>query len=550
MLKSMKYTFAAVFSLFIIVNLFVLVVMVWFDRADSTTINVAGAQRMLSQKITKEALIYSQEPTEANRQQLLATTGLFDTRLQSLFKGDAELGVEATTNPEILNQLNKVEALWVPFQAAVKQVTSTSLSEGEREVALKQLITTNETLLQEMDKAVGLYEADAAARTQQLKWMELGAIGVGLMLIIFLGVFVVRTIIKPLNELVRVTNLITDGDLSQRVNIKVKHEVGLLAKSINIMVENLRVIVGQIQSTAAELNASTKTIGIATEETAVAAQAIAGIAENVAQGTYTQAQKVEQASNTLSNMDSRISNIAFETGSLKTVTVTSAQNAAHGEVVLQQAVVQMQEIVQSVDRSTNIVRLLGEHSERIGDIVDLIKRVTSQTNLLALNAAIEAARAGEHGRGFAVVAEEVRKLSEDTAAATGKISVLIDEIRISTDEAISSMVDGTKDVAEGVNILDEAAGTFREIVEAINNFAEGMERIATDTDQIAVGSRNALLAMQEVVVISNEAADGSRDVSAAVQQQTAGTEEMAAHTATVVQLMANLQLAVEKFRLG
>src|SRR5690606_9959702 len=135
---------------------------------------------------------------------------------------------------------------------------------------------------------------------------------------------------------------------------------------------------------------------------------------------------------------------------------------------------------------------LGQHSARIGEIVQVIAEIADQTNLLALNAAIEAARAGEHGKGFAVVADEVRKLAERSGAATKDISELIDAIRQGIDVSLEAMQAGTREVQKGTELAAEAGSSLTRILDGIRTVNQQVGEISRSAEGIAQTAREVV----------------------------------------------------------
>jgi methyl-accepting chemotaxis protein len=186
----------------------------------------------------------------------------------------------------------------------------------------------------------------------------------------------------------------------------------------------------------------------------------------------------------------------------------------------------MASIKAKVGASAAKVRLMGQHSEQIGAIVETIDDIASQTNLLALNAAIEAARAGEHGKGFAVVADEVRKLAEKSATATKEIAGLIRGIQATVGEAVSAMDDGAREVELGVAQANESGQALAAIQSAADAVSQQVREIAEAAERMSASS--------------GELAGAMEAVSAVVEENTAATEEMAAGSSEVTQSIQHI----------
>jgi methyl-accepting chemotaxis protein len=196
---------------------------------------------------------------------------------------------------------------------------------------------------------------------------------------------------------------------------------------------------------------------------------------------------------------------------------------------------------------TAAVRNLGNRSNEIGRIVEVITGIADQTNLLALNAAIEAARAGEQGRGFAVVAEEVRKLAEQSRTAAEQISGLIGEIQNDTNNAVTTMDAGGREVAAGTEAVEKAGAAFAAIANAVQGMVARIQEVSAATQSLAAGSQQAVKAVESIAAITEEAAAGSQEVGASAQEQSASVQEIASSSESLAQMAQELQRAVAEF---
>jgi twitching motility protein PilJ len=169
----------------------------------------------------------------------------------------------------------------------------------------------------------------------------------------------------------------------------------------------------------------------------------------------------------------------------------------------------MNAIRETIQETSKRIKRLGESSQEIGNIVELINDIAEQTNILALNASIQASMAGEAGRGFAVVADEVQRLAERAANATKQIEVLVRTIQSDTNEAVVSMERSTTDVVGGALLAENAGAALEEIEQVSNQIASLVQNISASARQQAAASGNISKNMQVVREISSQTADGS-----------------------------------------
>jgi methyl-accepting chemotaxis protein PixJ len=201
----------------------------------------------------------------------------------------------------------------------------------------------------------------------------------------------------------------------------------------------------------------------------------------------------------------------------------SSETVKAGDDAMNRTVDGIVSIRETVAETSKKVKRLGESSQKISQVVNLISNFADQTNLLALNASIEAARAGEQGRGFAVVADEVRALAQQSANATSEISNLVDQIQTETNEVVTAMEQGTEQVVSGTQLVEEARGNLNQITEVSNQINELVAKIAEAAKTQAVDSEQVNETIRAVAAIAQQTSDSATQVSESFKelQQTA-----------------------------
>jgi len=213
-------------------------------------------------------------------------------------------------------------------------------------------------------------------------------------------VWLLRSKLAPLSDLVRQAQALGGGDLSVRLNVSSQDEIGQLARSFNQMGEALSTMVEHIRRSAAEVNGR--------------AQALSGLSSGAYEGMEQQSGEITSMAGAVEEFSATSLNIADNMGSTQRLAQENAQQTHIGRESMEQASTSLEQIAGALNSTATVINTLGQRSQEIGGIVGVITAIADQTNLLALNAAIEAARAGEQGRGFAVVADEVRNLASRT----------------------------------------------------------------------------------------------------------------------------------------
>ena len=257
---------------------------------------------------------------------------------------------------------------------------------------------------------------------------------------------------------------LAEGDLTVKATVT-EDITGAIADSINFAVEALRSLVSTINETAVQVAA-------AAQETQATAMHLAEAAEH-------QAQQITSASAQIKERGISIDQVSRNSAESADVAQRSVQIAAKGAEVVRQTIQGMDNIRDQIQETSKRIKRLGESSQEIGSIVELINDISEQTNILALNAAIQAASAGEAGRGFAVVADEVQRLAERASNATKRIETLVQTIQSDTNEAVVSMEQTTAEVVAGARLAEDAGLALGEIEKVSNDLADLIQNIST-----------------------------------------------------------------------
>lgn len=362
--------------------------------------------------------------------------------------------------------------------------------------------------------------------------------------------YLARRISRPLSAVANSAKNIAHGDLTvDTIDYQGKDEIGDLVQAFSIMTENLRNLVSQVAKSSEQVAAASEELTASSEQSAQAAGQVAESVTNVATGTSHQVDAVEQTVSIVQEMTMSINHIAANSNKVSEKSGETARAAAGGSEAVVQATNQMQAIQNSVTQSAQVVEKLGERSQQIGQIVDVISGIAGQTNLLALNAAIEAARAGEQGRGFAVVADEVRKLAEQSHEAAQKISTIIRDIQSETNIAVATMNQGTAEVAHGTEVIAATGERFNFIVTMVQELNREIQEISTAAEELSASSDEVVRSVNGVKTVASETAADTQTISAAAEEQSASMEEIASSSQALSHMASDLQVVISKFHL-
>ena len=363
-------------------------------------------------------------------------------------------------------------------------------------------------------------KASARTYTSSQWWVAAGTlltVGLG----VFLAIFTTRLIAGPVQQVVLVAQRIADGDLTHEdLPIHAEDEIGELARSINEMQANLRAMIGSVS--------------ISIERIATASEQLSANAASQAEGAGAQKNRTDEVAEAMQGMSSTVAEVAENSDHASVASRKAADTARQGGVIVEDTLVKMRVIADSVEQTAKRVEELGRSSNQIGEIIGTIDDIADQTNLLALNAAIEAARAGEQGRGFAVVADEVRKLAVRTRRATKEITERIQGIQTETQAAVQVMQSGTRQVKLGVESTTRAGASLREIIQTSEAAGAMVAAIAT----AAAAQRSA----------TEEVSSNIEQIAAITQGTAAGAKESAIAVHELSNLAMDLQQMVGKFK--
>ena len=306
-----------------------------------------------------------------------------------------------------------------------------------------------------------------------LTWRVGTQLAIGSLLAMLLAVgaaiWLLRSRLRPLGDLVRQAEALGAGDLDARLRISSNDEIGQLATSFNHMGEALASMVAHIRSAA--------------EQVSSRAQALSGMSSGAYEGMEQQSGEITSMAGAVEEFSATSLNIADNMGSTQRLAQENAQQTRIGRASMDEASASLTQIAGALDSTAAVINTLGQRSQEIGGIVGVITSIAEQTNLLALNAAIEAARAGEQGRGFAVVADEVRSLASRTRQATDEISSMIGSIQSETVNAVNTMEHGNTLMQEGLSRNAKVAAALAQIDEQSRSAGQQFAAISTATQE-------------------------------------------------------------------
>ncbi len=493
------------------------------SKAPSRQIFTVAEQEMLIQRINSNVnqVLEGGQKTAAAIDQFSRDADLFGRVLEGLMNGDKDLGIDKVGDKIARQRLQDVTTLFATIQDNAAEIIQNI---PEVLPALEAASTVNSA----SDKASNSAEALIAAFGESPGRFSLLGIKAGPIMIavfgaaaaVFLVLLGLQLIVdaqrreqeskhqnennqKAILQLLDEMGDLADGDLT--VTASVTEDItGAIADSINYAIEALRELVTTINQTSEQVSG-------ATQESRATAMHLAEASEH-------QAEQITQANESIKEMTGAIDQMSQDATESAEVARRSVEIASTGAETVRNTIAGMDDIREQIQETSKRIKRLGESSQEIGDIVELIDDIADQTNILALNAAMQAAMAGEAGRGFAVVADEVQRLAERSINATKQIEALVKTIQADTNEAVTSMEASTSGVVKGAKLAEDAGEALKEIESVSEYIADLTGKIAQSAQKQSEEAVNIKDTMSVIQEITNQTSEGTHQTANSIGQ--------------------------------
>jgi aerotaxis receptor len=368
----------------------------------------------------------------------------------------------------------------------------------------KELTVRADALQEHLAKSGELDYEDSQRRYELIRALGIGGTLAALLLVAVLAHLLVRAIVKPIQAAIGHFNHISEGNLTDEIDISGHNETGMLLSSLAEMQVHIKVLLDEIMAASRAIDQRSADLQIEMIEVVAKSELQHDRVQSTAAATEEFSQSVKEVA------------ASAEGTARAAVESQSTVDASHRNMDLSMAATTR--VVEAVQASSGTITELNQAILKIGDITQVIKEIADQTNLLALNAAIEAARAGETGRGFAVVADEVRKLAERTANSTADISAMVTEIQNVTHQAVGSMNHAATEVEEGISLMRASGESLSQITASSQEVTGMAQHIAAAAQQQAVASEEVANNMEQISTLIENNLNSAQQAKLATDQ--------------------------------
>lgn len=459
---------------------------------------------------------------------------LYGSVLKGLIEGNPDSGVKPIGDANARKILTDMDASWTTLADPVAKLVAASSNIADVKHAGNQASLDSQTvLLRANDLSEQIGKLPLRRLFPNVWWGLIGALAAvafALVLVITLvgdqrRRFASSTELNQRNQeaimrLLDEMGSLAEGDLTVKTTVS-EDITGAIADSVNYAIDELRTLVTTINETSEQVSSSA-------QETQTTARHLANAAEQ-------QAQQISSATSAINQIVNSMDIVSKDSAESADVAERSVKIASHGAEVVRETISGMDSIRDQIQETSKRIKRLGESSQEIGSIVELINDIAEQTNILALNAAIQAASAGEAGRGFAVVADEVQRLAERSTSATKRIETLVQTIQSDTNEAVNSMEQTTAEVVAGARLAEDAGSALGDI-----------ERVSHDLSALI---QNISTAAREQSSAATEVSHSMNAIQEITSQTSQGASQTADSIGTLAQLASDLRRSVAHFKL-
>ena len=486
----------------------------FMSSKDASQIDMAGAQRMLSQKMMKEALLASQGiggPADVEK-----TIQRFEQSHRLLLNGDGSQGVAPVELASAKPHLQRVDQIWQRYRPAVQ-----ALATGQS-ADLKAVAADANEILAASNEVVSLISAEANRSASQQLWVAMASTLCILFLVILGRIAGMNWLMLQVDELRSRLEKVSQGDFSAPLQVRhADDEIGMITLAYNRLLVQVGEMIRGVRQAADEADGQ--------------CVRMANLAGDSARNVEAQQAEIDQVATAMNEMLATSQEVARSTVEAASAADLAEQETSAGNAVMNESVTAIRALTGHVDGLAGVMQQLVKDSHEIGKVLNVISGIAEQTNLLALNAAIEAARAGEQGRGFAVVADEVRSLASRTQDSAKEVSVLVERLQSQATRAGDAMDASRQSSSTTLTQIEAAQHALGEIVGAVQTIRGMTNQIATAAEEQSQVAEDMNQSLTRIAQVAGQAASATHDTAASGN--------------TIMQSMNGLKALTGRFRL-
>jgi|GEM_PF-1130674 len=549
------------------------------QKGDSLVVNVAGKQRMLTQKLTK-LIMELQLGDLSKTEEIQDVQSKFSQVIKGLRIGDLELNLPPAESPQILFKIKNVEKKWETFDEKINMVISYAPSVQED---LENIISKNVRLFNEANQLVELLGEKMDSKTVSVAGRLRAITQRVSKSVLQFNHFRTSDSIDEGNKFIDLQYKIINGLLNgaPELNIKRVNDIAIRQKieefkthwqefsghaetifnivpimnsasiyisknnqelltNMDIVVQEMTrnsqhkierminqeytilafLLIGGLFSVFFLVRSIVSPISSAASNISSVSNQIVATLEQNERSISQQASAVNEITTTIDKLDSSARQSNEQADVATSATNLAMDKVTAGRETVEKSIDGMASMKEKVDSIATQITRLSDHTNQISNITVLVSDISNQTNLLALNAAVEAARAGEHGLGFGVVAAEIRKLANQSKVSAEKINLLVQEIQSATDSTVMVTDQGIKTVNEGTQYAQLISEVFNEVDASV-------ESIYNNTQQISLNARQQSDAIEQVYSAMKEINNGAQENLQGISQTKDGVLSLA-----------------------